>query len=55
MYKGKGVIGMFDIFGGIFDIDNDGTLDAGERALECSFIEDVYEDDEEDDFDEGSE
>ncbi len=24
---------MLDIFGGMFDIDSDGTLDAGERAL----------------------
>jgi hypothetical protein len=51
MYKGKGAVNMFDIFGGMFDIDSDGTLDAGERALECSFIEDIYEDDEDDDED----
>lgn len=44
---------MFDL--SMFDLDNDNEPDACERALECSFIEDIYDDDGDDEDDDDGE
>lgn len=46
---------MFDMFGGLFDFDDDGSLDIAERAAELGFIDEIIDDDEEDEYDDDDE
>ena len=40
---------MAGLFGGLFDFDNDGEMNAFERAAEFAFLDDLFNEDEEDD------
>lgn len=37
---------MFDVFGELFDFDNNGSLDVTERAAELGFVDEIIDDDE---------
>ena len=37
------------IFGGLFDLNHDGKMNAAERALEFAILEDILSEEEEDD------
>lgn len=34
---------MFDIFNEIFDVNNDGDMDLGEKTMECMIIDELLE------------
>lgn len=41
---------MSGIFGNMFDLNRDGEMSSFERALEFSFLEEISQEDEKDDF-----
>lgn len=42
---------MFDMFGDMFDFNDDGSLNTAERAAELGFIDEIMDDDEYEDED----